>query len=168
MKIAIIGNSSSGKSSLALKLAQEFGLVHLDLDTVAWKAQKMPIRRSLSSSLKKIMSFINTHKNWVIEGCYSDLIAEILPYTSLLIFLNLGVNVCLENSQKRPWEAHKYDTPEAQENNLSMLESWIKDYFVRNDEFSFSRHQQLFESFMGEKIEYKTNWNEDIIKLINI
>ena len=68
-----------------------------------------------------------------------------LTYTSLLIFLNLEVDICLQNSQKRPWEAHKYDTPEAQETNLNMLETWIKDYFVRNDEFSFSRHQQLFE-----------------------
>ena len=62
MQIAIIGNSSSGKSSLALKLAQEFDLVHLDLDTVAWKAQKTPIRSSLSSSLKKIMSFVNLYQ----------------------------------------------------------------------------------------------------------
>ncbi|MBL1209284.1 shikimate kinase [Geminocystis sp. GBBB08] len=168
IKIAIIGNSSSGKSSLALKLVQTFNLAHLDLDLIAWEAQKTPIRRSLSSSLQEIMTFINKNENWVIEGCYGDLIREILPYTNLLIFLNIGVETCLENAKKRSWEKHKYDTPEAQEANLSMLESWIKGYFLRNDEFSFSWHQQLFESFTGQKIEYKTNWNEDIIKLINL
>lgn len=167
VKIIIMGNSSSGKSSLAKRLAQEFNLPHLDLDTLAWKPEKTPIRHDLSVSLKEIMTFINNSKNWVIEGCYGDLIENILPYTELLIYLNLEVNICLENNKKRPWEAHKYETPEAQKANLSMLESWIKDYFVRNDEFSFSYHQKLFDSFQGNKIEYKNNWNEDIIKLID-
>lgn len=163
-----MGNSSSGKSCLARRLSQEFNLAYLDLDTLAWKPEKTPIRHSLSVSLKEIMTFINNSENWVIEGCYGDLIKHILPYTKLLIYLNLEINTCLENNKKRPWEAHKYQTLEAQKKNLNMLESWIKDYFVRNDEFSFSYHQQLFNSFKGEKIEYKNNWNEDIIKLINI
>lgn len=167
-KIIIIGNSSSGKSSLALKLVQEFNLAHLDLDTIAWEAKKTPIRRRLSASLQEIINFIHNYQNWVIEGCYGDLIEKTFPYTDLFIFLNIEIETCLKNAKKRSWEAHKYDNPEAQEANLSMLESWIKNYFTRNDQYSFNYHQQLFKSFIGEKIEYKTNENEDIIKLINI
>ena len=35
-KLVIFGNSASGKSSLAKKLAEQAQLAHLDLDTLAW------------------------------------------------------------------------------------------------------------------------------------
>ena len=43
-KVLIFGNSASGKSTLALKLASQYKLAHLDLDTIAWQASKSPTR----------------------------------------------------------------------------------------------------------------------------
>ncbi|BAQ63879.1 shikimate kinase [Geminocystis sp. NIES-3709] len=166
LKIIILGNSSSGKSSLALKLKQKFSLTHLDLDILAWEKQETPVRRSLSSSMEDINHFINLNKNWVIEGCYGDLIAEILSYGNFLIFLNPDLNTCLNNAKNRDWESHKYENLDDQNANLKMLETWIKDYFIRKDEFSFTNHQKLFRSFSGKKVEYNQNWNEDLIRFI--
>ncbi len=162
-----MGNSSSGKSSLALKFVEKYQFAHLDLDTIAWKAQKIPIRESLSITMAEIINFINSHQKWIIEGCYGDLLKEILPYTNLLIFLNPTIETCVNNSKKRPWESHKYDTLEEQEANFNMLELWIKDYYVRNDEFSLNNHRQLFQSFLGKKIESIKNWDDYMIKSIS-
>ncbi|WP_144051451.1 shikimate kinase [Geminocystis herdmanii] len=139
---------------------------HLDLDTLAWEAQETPLRRSLSASVKDIKNFIHLHNNWIIEGCYGDLITEILPFINLLIFLNPDVDTCLNNAKNRAWESHKYKSLEAQNANLQFLEQWIKDYFDRQDEFSFSYHQQLFRSFSGKKIEYNHNWDNNLLKMI--
>jgi adenylate kinase family enzyme len=166
LNIVIIGNSSSGKSSLALQLAQEFNLSHLDLDTLAWEAQETPMRRCLSASIEDINNFIHLNNNWVIEGCYGDLITEIIPFISLLIFLNPDVNTCLNNAKNRAWESHKYENLEAQNANLQFLKVWIKDYFDRTDELSFLYHQQLFRSFSGKKIEYNQNWDDNLLKII--
>ncbi|WP_415071942.1 AAA family ATPase [Hyphomicrobium sp.] len=41
-RLLIFGNSGSGKSTLARQLAQERGLAHLDLDTLAWQPGMPP------------------------------------------------------------------------------------------------------------------------------
>jgi len=71
-----------------------------------------------------------------------------------VIFLNPGIETCISNCRKRPWEPHKYRSIEEQNSNLDMLVDWIKQYPTRNDEFSLESHQKLFDEFTGKKIEY--------------
>ncbi|MGI0479654.1 shikimate kinase [Geminocystis sp. CENA526] len=165
--IVIIGNSSSGKSSLALRLTQKFHLAHLDLDTLAWENQATPMRRRLFNSIQDITNFIESYNNCIIEGCYGDLITEILPYIYLLIFLNPDVNTCLNNAKNRLWESHKYDSLEEQNSNLPLLEQWIKDYYIRQDELSYYYHQQLFNSFSGNKLQFDRNWDDNLLTIIS-
>ena len=61
----------------------------------------------------------------MIEGCYGDLIAAVLPRTTRLVFLNPGVDACIANCRARPWEPHKYASKEAQDANLAMLIGWV-------------------------------------------
>jgi len=166
LNIVIIGNSSSGKSSLARKLVEKFNSAYLDLDTVAWEKQIEPIRKSLVSSMAEINHFINLNNEWIIEGCYGDLIEEILPKTDVLIFLNPDVNTCLNNAKNRGWESHKYENLDAQNANLKMLENWIQDYWIRDDNLSFVYHEQLFRSYLGTKIEYNKNWDDNLLNII--
>lgn len=160
-KILIFGNSSSGKSTLAQKIVKTYHFSHLDLDTVAWKAEfKNPQRRSFKDSCTDIVDFTQDKSHWVIEGCYGDLISFISNYCHRLIFLNPDIETCVQNCRQRPWESHKYDSLEAQNTNLEMLVRWIKDYYIRDDEFSLSAHRQIFDSFKGKKVEYNHNWEE--------
>ena len=46
MRIAILGNSGSGKSTVARSLAARSGAVLLDLDTVAWEPGQIAVARS--------------------------------------------------------------------------------------------------------------------------
>ena len=100
-KILIFGNSGSGKSTLAAKLSASDNLAHLDLDTLAWKPTTPPERESLDISRVKIEDFISKNSNWVIEGCYSDLLEIVCSELTEIIFLNLPVELCIENARNR-------------------------------------------------------------------
>lgn len=153
MRIAVMGNSGSGKSTFAGRRAREDGLAHFDLDTLAWLPETPPRRRPLADSVAEIDRFIGANERWVIEGCYGDLIAAALPRATQLVFLNPGVDACIANCRARPWEPHKYASKEAQDADLPMLIEWVRDYYQRDDELSLARHRVLFDGFAGEKVE---------------
>lgn len=138
----------------------------MDLDTVAWAANTdTPTRRPLVQSQTDILAFIHAQDSWVVEGCYADLLAIALPHATELVFLNPGVETCEKNAKTRPWEPHKYSSPEAQDANLEMLISWIKAYEQRNDEFSYAAHRRLFDAYAGPKREFLSNTWESTTKL---
>ena len=152
-RIVIFGNSGAGKSTLARKLSSEHGLAHLDLDTLAWEPTSPPRRRSLESSAGAVARFVEQKPSWVIEGCYADLLELVVPGCTEMIFLNPGVEACIENCRARPWEPHKYASKAAQDENLEMLIQWVREYETRDDELSLASHRRLFESFSGVKRE---------------
>jgi adenylate kinase family enzyme len=152
-KILIFGNSGSGKSTLAKSLSQQDSLEHLDLDTLAWLPGSPPARKPLKESKTEIDRFISFNQNWVIEGCYADLLELVTPHATEIIFLNPGVDACIRNCRSRPWEPHKYASKEAQDANLNLLIGWVKQYVTRKDEFSLEAHKRIYESFKGKKTE---------------
>lgn len=155
-KIIIFGNSGSGKSTLAAELRDE-GLAHLDLDVLAWLPSSPPERRPINQAYEEIQHFIRENDEWVVEGCYADLLELVKPFAAEAIFLNLPTHLCQENARNRPWEPHKYKSKEAQDNNLPMLLDWIAGYAVRNDSLSYNAHSALYDSFRGKKIEINYN-----------
>ncbi len=156
-RILIFGNSGSGKSTLAARLRDAQGLAHLDLDVLAWLPSTPPERRPLAESGRAISEFVAAHENWVIEGCYTDLLQLAAPLATEAIFLNLSVAQCQANARKRPWEPHKYSSPAAQDANLAMLLDWIAQYPERDDTLSLRAHRQFFEAFPGYKLELTEN-----------
>lgn len=141
---------------MAQAVAREADAVHLDLDTVAWDDAALQ-RRPLARSLAAIDAFVGVHSDWVVEGCYSDLLVAVVARCSRLVFLNPGIDACIQNCRRRPWEPHKYTSREAQDANLDMLIGWIRDYEVRQDEFSLHSHRRLFDDFVGDKVEFTSN-----------
>jgi adenylate kinase family enzyme len=152
-RLVLIGNSGSGKTTIASRLALKHGLGHLDLDPLAWLPSTPPRRRAIEETRREILGFMGEHDGWLIEGCYADLAAVALSHCTCLVFLNPGVDVCVEHARARPWEPHKYASKEAQDANLDMLLKWIRDYTTRDDELSLRAHRALFDGHAGEKIE---------------
>ena len=74
MKIAIIGYSGSGKSTLARKLAAEYNLPVLHFDRVQFRPN-WEIRPQASKEIM-VKTFLDLHKDWVIDGNYSGLSFE--------------------------------------------------------------------------------------------
>ena len=154
-RILIFGNSGAGKTTLAKELQKKFKLEHLDLDTLAWSDAITPTRKPLAQSINEIDTFLENTSDWVIEGCYSDLLEHVAKETKEMFFLNPTVETCIKNCRSRPWEPHKYVSKEEQDKNLEMLVEWVKQYFKREDEFSIKSHRKLFDSFAGNKKEVK-------------
>jgi adenylate kinase family enzyme len=157
IKILIFGNSGSGKSTLAKKLSKTNKIAYLDLDILAWLPVVPPERAFLDDSKDKIQAFISKHENWVIEGCYTDLLEMVSIDASQIIFMNLDVSLCIDNAKNRLWESHKYESKEAQDKNLAMLIQWIEQYPEREDVCSYKAHINFYKKFLGKKTMYLNN-----------
>lgn len=159
-KIIIFGNSGSGKSTLAAEMRDE-GLAHLDLDVLAWLPCHPPKRRPITQAYNEILNFTKKNDEWIVEGCYTDLLELIKPLATEAIFLNLPVYLCQQNAMNRPWEPHKYASKKHQDDNLPMLLDWISEYMFRKDTLSHSAHSRLYKSFKGRKTERLCNEKRD-------
>lgn len=73
-----------------------------------------------------------------------------------LVFLNPGLDACLANNRRRPWEPHKYGSKAQQDAMLDVLQSWVADYYTRQDAWSYAAHRRIFDAHRGEKIEFST------------
>jgi adenylate kinase family enzyme len=153
MRVAILGNSGSGKSTLARRLSEEHGLAFLELDAIVWEKGKIAILREKGAIEADLARFLAENKNWVVEGCYGELVEKALAAGPELIFLNPGEAACLENNRSRPWEPHKYATKEAQDAMLENLLGWVKGYYVRDDQWSLAAHRRIFDAYDGMKRE---------------
>jgi adenylate kinase family enzyme len=151
LRIVVIGNSGSGKSTLASRLAAEHGIEHLDLDTLAWQPTHPPERVPLEVAEKSLRRFADRNDQWVVEGCYADLVELLLPEATELVFLDLPVDACRQNARTRPWEPHKYPSKQEQDANLEMLLEWISAYPEREGVLGRRAHRALFDSFAGTK-----------------
>ena len=150
-RIVIFGNSGSGKSTEARRLAQQYSMPRLDLDHIAWSSPG--VRKPIEQSAVEIEQFIAATPDWVAEGCYADLLAFLLPHATEVVFMNPGVDTCVANARARPWERDKYASPEEQDARLEFLIEWIRQYETRSDEYSLVRHRALFDRFAGPKRE---------------
>jgi adenylate kinase family enzyme len=95
IRVVILGNSASGKSTLARQLAKRFSIARLVLDTLAWLpmgslAKKLQ-RAPLGESMVGINAFMQTQKNWLIEGCYSDLLGQVLPVARQQVSMDFSI-----------------------------------------------------------------------------
>jgi adenylate kinase family enzyme/GNAT superfamily N-acetyltransferase len=148
----ILGNSASGKSTTARRIAACTAAPILDLDTIAWKSDtETPTRRDLTETHAIIDTFTRQNPSWIIEGCYEDLIQHAATPDTILIYLNSDTETCLHRAQHRAHEPHKYPTPQAQQNALPHLNPWITQYPHRQGPMSQQAHRQTYQNHPGPK-----------------
>ncbi len=98
-------------------------------------------------------AFLDSHDAWVIEGCYGELVEAAAPRCTELVFLNPGLQACLDNNRRRPWERHNYASRQAQDSMLPTLQAWVEGYYQRGDDWSYACHRRLFDAHAGAKAE---------------
>jgi adenylate kinase family enzyme len=154
MRVLVFGNSGSGKSTYARALSWARGLVHLDLDEIVWEPGKVAVQRPAEAVAASLRAFLAANAAWVIEGCYGELIEAAAPHCTELVFLNPGLEACLANNRRRPWEPHKYASKEQQDAMLEPLQAWVAEYYTRGGAWSYEAHRRIFDGHEGAKVEY--------------
>jgi adenylate kinase family enzyme len=153
-RILVFGNSGSGKSTYAQAAAARHALPHLDLDTIVWEPGRVAVRRPAEAIRRSLAAFLSRHEAWVVEGCYGELVEAAAGSCTLLVFLNPGLDACLANNAKRPWEPHKYGSVEQQNAMLEALQAWVAEYYTRSGPWSYVAHRRIFDAHAGDKIEH--------------
>ena len=151
-RIAILGNAGSGKSALARSLAGE-DIVVLDLDTIAWEPKSGAILRPRYAAISKLERFCSSHADWIVEGCYGDLIEAVLPWELELILLHPREEVYLRNCRNRSREPYKCLSKTEQDANLDTLLAWVSAYCTCGGSMSFIGHRAIFDRYDGPKRE---------------
>lgn len=154
MKIVVYGNSGSGKSTYAQALAAQHGLAHLDLDTIVWEPGQIAVPRTPEAIAQSLTAFIAAEPQWVIEGCYGELVERAARDCTELVFLNPGLEACQANNRRRPWEPHKYASMAQQDAMLANLQAWVAAYYTRDDAWSYLAHRRIFDAHQGAKREH--------------
>ena len=96
----IIGNSGSGKSWLAQRLAGQLQIPWVDLDTLHWLSDEHSIARPRAEALG--MARIAADKErWVIEGVYDWIVCELIHRATALIWLCVDDEECVANVRLR-------------------------------------------------------------------
>lgn len=86
----------------------------------------------------------------MIEGCYGELVQAASAHCNVRVFLNPGLETCLEHNRRRPWEPHKYASKEAQDAMLA----WVAGPHERGDQWSYQAHRRIYDAFAGHKSEH--------------
>jgi adenylate kinase family enzyme len=163
MRVAIVGNSGSGKTTLAKALAACESVTILDLDLVYWEPDTSAERPS-DLRIANVIQFCREHESWIIEGCYTDLIAATFPWKPELIFMDPGHETCISNCLSRAHESHKFRSKEEQDQNLAFLLQWVADYYSRDGMLSYQAHQALFDRYEGPKRRIKEQENSPTMR----
>ncbi|WP_458370703.1 adenylate kinase [Pseudomonas fluorescens] len=139
----IIGNSGSGKSWLAQRLAQRLQLPWTDLDRIHWLSDEHSIPRSRAEALA-MARIAAEQERWVIEGVYGWIVSEILHRATALVWLCVDDEDCVANICQR-------ETQDGE--RLVALLEWARSYRTCDDSSGFAAHQRLFEGFNGSNIQ---------------
>jgi hypothetical protein len=131
-----------------------YGISHLDLDSIVWEPGKVALQRAPEAIATSLREFLDANSEWVMEGCYGELVQMAATRCTQLVFLNPGLDVCLANNHSRPWEPHKYTSKERQDFILTTLQVWVTAYYQRDDQWSYTAHRKIFQAFRGPKLEY--------------
>ena len=100
MKIAILGYSDSGKSTLARQLADYYNIPVLFLDTVQFKPGWA--ERDKDEGRKIVLDFMQKNDSWVIDGNYRGFYRdERLELADMIIYLKFPRLICLIRAFKR-------------------------------------------------------------------
>jgi hypothetical protein len=118
-----------------------------DLDLLHWH---MDGRKRDEGEARALAADIAAGDAWVIEGVYGWLAEVVLPRATALVWLDLPWAECREGLLRRGLRRGMMPSDQ------DALLTWAAAYWTRKTPSSFMGHQQLYESFSGDKAHLRT------------
>ena len=86
LRVAIVGTSCSGKTTLARTIADANGIIHIELDAIHWRPNwtPMPIHEFREAVEAEV-----ARDEWVMDGNYSEVRDIIWARATHLVWLNI-------------------------------------------------------------------------------
>lgn len=140
----IVGNSGSGKSWLAERIANRLAAPCVDLDSIHWLPGGYSVARERNDALQLLRDAAKAYR-WVIEGIYGSLVNEIRDDSTALIWLCLDEAECVENIR------HRGIRRGGDAASFAALLDWASTYRSRQGSSSYVGHQKLFEEYGADK-----------------
>ena len=151
MKIVIIGNSGSGKTWLATRLAASVPVPVVHLDELFWMPGGFDQKRP-EEEITTLVAQSRTMPGWVVEGVFGELDAPFLEDAQTLIWLNPGWSVCRQRLLARGSESKACGERTQSEAGLANLLEWASAYSSRGDARSYEGHLSLFQHFRMQRL----------------
>jgi adenylate kinase family enzyme len=92
MRIAVVGTSGAGKTTLARRLAQHLGLTHVELDAIHWGPGWAPIPQDV---LRDRVAGALEGDAWVIDGNYGAVRDIVWTRADTLVWLDYTLPVVM-------------------------------------------------------------------------
>lgn len=146
MKLVILGNSGSGKTWLATKIALARATPIIHFDELYWAPGGFSKKREASEISGLIGSSLQAPE-WIAEGVFGDLAEAYLGDADTLIWLDIDWPTCQRRLEKRGTESKTHMNRPQSVADFDKLIKWAADYSLRTDKRSFQGHQTIFERF---------------------
>jgi adenylate kinase family enzyme len=85
-RIAVVGTSCSGKTTLARRIAETFEIKHIELDALYWQPNWTPLAKQ---AFRQLVEAEAAQDAWVIDGNYSVVRDIIWSRAKFLVWLDL-------------------------------------------------------------------------------
>jgi adenylate kinase family enzyme len=153
----IIGNSGTGKSTLAGSIAKLVHVPVVDLDQLHWEAGDYGRKRDEAMARQMALE-ASARPNWIIEGVFGWLAEAVLPRATSLIWLDFPWSLCRDGLLARGPRRG------ADEQDTKDLLNWAEAYWSRQTSSSFAGHSQMFHQFSGTK--FRLEDRDQVLKLV--
>ncbi len=150
LRIAIIGNSGSGKSHLARRIVADLGVPLVDVDEIFWLPTGFHAKRP-AEEVDRLVAELRSGRAWVVEGVFGDLVTRVLDLADLLIWLDLPWKVCEASLLERGSVSSMHMGAAEAEESFQKLLAWSSEYWTRTDLRSHVGHKQMYDDFPGQK-----------------
>ena len=142
MRLVVIGNSGSGKSTFAKRIGAALDLPTHDLDALY---RRLDGREREEGEAKGLVAEVAAGAGWVIEGVWAQLVEVALARATVLVWLDLSWDECREGLLQRG--PHYGMNP----SDHDALLAWANAHWDRLPE-----QAQLYNAFGGRKVRLRT------------
>jgi adenylate kinase family enzyme len=146
----IIGNSGSGKTWLAARLAACTGARVVHLDDVAYLPGGYTEKRS-PQEVQQIVATSKRHERWIVEGIHTDLAELYLDEADCLVWLDMDLATCESRFGNRTAECPKDQDRSTLNISDDTRHEFVRGYHKRSGPWSWSAHAVLFREFARRK-----------------